>query len=51
MTYVYSRNYNPNNGLKAIKNSNTKNSNNTEFFKSKEPIVECPYCHSTNTKK
>lgn len=51
MTFAYSRKYNPNNGLKAIKNSNTKSNNNTEFFKAKELIIECPYCHSTNTKK
>ena len=51
MTYEYSRNYKPNNGLRAIKHSNMNNSNNTEFFKPKELIVECPYCHSANTKK
>lgn len=51
MIFDYSRNYNPNNGLKAIKNSNGKNSNRTEFSEEKELIVECPYCHSTNTKK
>lgn len=51
MTYEYSKNYNPNNGIKAIKHSSVSNSNNTEFFKPKEPIVSCHYCHSTNTNK
>ncbi|MCI8371073.1 MAG: hypothetical protein HFI75_01480 [Lachnospiraceae bacterium] len=48
--YFYcERPYNPQNGLRAIKNaSNVK----TEKGYSKQlPIVECPYCHSTNTKK
>lgn len=51
MTFYYSRNYNPNKGLKAIKDSNLKQKPNTEFFTAKEPKVECPYCKSTNTKK
>ena len=51
MIFDYSKNYNPNNGLKAIKNSRMKNDNNTEFIKKNKPTIECPYCHSTNTKK
>lgn len=51
MTFDYSKNYNPNNGLKAIKNSRIKNNNNTEFLKKNRPTVKCPYCHSQNTKK
>ena len=50
MIYDYSKKYNPNNGIKAIKHS-SMNNNNTEFFKPKEPIVTCPYCHTTNVKK
>lgn len=44
-------NYNPQNGLKAIKGSNINNKSNTEFFDNQKPQIECPYCHSTNTKK
>ncbi len=51
MEFDYSRNYNPNNGLKAIKNSNVKENTYTKFSCQKKPIIECPYCHSTNTKK
>lgn len=51
MEFDYSRNYNPSNGLKAIKNSNITMDTNTEFHVSKEPVIECPYCHSTDTKK
>lgn len=51
MTLDYSRNYNHKNGLKAIKESSIKNNLNTEFFHITKPNVECPYCHSTNTKK
>lgn len=50
MSLYNSRNYNPNNGLRAIKNSKTKDNANTEFYDTKL-TVECPYCHSTNTKK
>ena len=49
MTFLYEHKYNPSNGLKAIKN-NSKQKNNTEFIKP-APIIECPYCHSTDTKK
>ena len=49
MMFFNSRKYNPNNGIKAIKHSSMNN--NTEFFKPKEPIVTCPYCHATNVKK
>ena len=51
MTLDYSRDYNPKNGLKAIKENNIKNNFNTEFFRPTKPTIECPYCHSTNTKK
>lgn len=47
MQFLYENEYNPKNGLNAIKNSNTKN---TDFDRQKLTI-ECPYCHSTNTTK
>lgn len=32
-------------------NSNRVNTNNTLSYSSNKPIVECPYCHSKDTKK
>ncbi len=48
MQFICENNYNPNSGIQAIKISNVKGKYNTEF---NDPIIECPYCHSTNTKK
>lgn len=50
MIFICESNYNPNSGLNAIKNSDLKNNVNTEFHLQK-PTIECPYCHSSNTKK
>ena len=50
MKFICEKNYNPKSGLNAIKNSNSKNNINTEFDLQK-PTVECPYCHSVDTKK
>lgn len=50
MQLLWEHDYKPNNGLKAIKN-NSKSKFNTEFHKNAKPVVECPYCHSANTKK
>lgn len=47
MKFQYENNYDPKAGLRAIKDSNVKNSINIVS----NPIVECPYCHSNNTKK
>lgn len=49
MILYYTRDYNPQNGLKAIKDSNKQEKNIQSITSS--PIVECPYCHSTNTHK
>lgn len=49
MIIYNSRNYNPKNGLRAIKSSNMKNCN-MDVSQSKSTIT-CPYCKSTNTKK
>ena len=49
MQLLWEHDYKPNNGLKAIKNS--KSEFNTEFHKNEKTIVECPYCHSRDTKK
>lgn len=43
--------YRPSNGLSAIKNSDIKNKINPKFQTTDSTIVECPYCHSTNTQK
>lgn len=51
MIFDYSKNYNPNNGLKAIKNSRMKNNNNTEFIKKNNLMIECPYFHAINVRK
>ncbi len=51
MQLLWEHDYKPNNGLSAIKNSNVKKKINTEFCRTDTPTVECPYCHSTNTKK
>lgn len=50
LTFCGSRDYNPKNGLKAIKSSNEKNYC-TDFFNQSKPIIACPYCRSTNTNK
>lgn len=49
MMFFNSRKYNPKNGLNAVKNSNVKHSIDSQT--KSNPVVECPYCHSTNTKK
>jgi len=51
MQLLWEHNYKPNNGLSAIKSSNAKKEINTEFCGTDIPTVECPYCHSTDTKK
>lgn len=50
LTFCGSRDYNPKNGLKAIKSSNEKNYC-TDFFNQSKPIIACPTCQSTNTQK
>lgn len=50
MQLIWEHNYRPNDGLKAIKNSNIKENKYPEFNAPK-PKIECPYCHSTDTKK
>lgn len=50
MQLLWEHDYRPNNALRAIKNSNIKDKN-TEYNKRVKPIVECPYCHSKDTKK
>ena len=49
MMFFNSRKYNHKNGLNAVKNSNAKPSIDNQT--KSNPVVECPYCHSTNTKK
>ena len=49
MMFFNSRKYNPKNGLNAVKNSNVKHSIDSQT--KSNPVVKCPYCHSTNTKK
>ena len=49
MMFFNSRKYNHKNGLNAVKNSNVKHSIDSQT--KSNPVVECPYCHSTNTKK
>lgn len=49
MQFEYEKNYNPKDGLQAIKSSNIKGKDNIEFYR--KPTIECPYCHSTDTKK
>ncbi len=46
MQYMYEKDYNPKNGLRAIRNSNMMDSSKVQI-----PIIECPYCHSINTEK
>lgn len=46
MQFMYEKDYNPKNGLRAIRSSNIIDSSKVQV-----PIVECPYCHSTNTEK
>ena len=47
MEFEYSRNYNPNESLRAIKASKHK----VIQDKPSTPTVTCPYCQSTDTKK
>lgn len=49
MELYYTRDYNPQNGLKAIKESNNEKKNLQHF--NSTIVVECPYCHSTKTVK
>ena len=49
MMFFNSRKYNHKNGLNAVKNSNVKYSIDSQT--KSNPVVECPYCHSTDTKK
>lgn len=49
MILLYSSKYKPNNGLKAIKQFNSRK--NDELFSNNAVIDDCPYCHSTDTKK
>lgn len=49
MMLFNSRKYNPKNGLNAVKNSNVKHSIDSQT--KSNLVVECPYCHSTNTSK
>ena len=51
MKFVWEHDYKPKAGLTAIKNSNGNQKNNTEFYTTDASVIECPYCHSTNTKK
>lgn len=54
MKFAGEFNYNPKNGLSAIKNSNFNNKankNNVEKNIPTKTVVECPYCHSKKTKK
>lgn len=50
MQLLWKHDYKPSSGLNAIKNIKSNNNINTEFDLQK-PIVECPYCHSKDTKK
>ena len=49
MIFCNSRNYNPKNGLRAVKNSNKANTKIDTHVNNS--TVTCPYCHSVNTKK
>lgn len=51
MRFCGERNYNPKNGLRAVEYSNTKLKTNFNISTPTKPVVECPYCHSKNTKK
>lgn len=46
MIFQHENNYNPKNGLRAIEGSNVKDKGSII-----PPKVECPYCHSTDTKR
>lgn len=51
--FISERPYNPQNGLRAIGASNLERAKNTndERANISKLSVECPYCHSTDTKK
>lgn len=44
---LYALKHNSNNGLRAINNVGQV----TNMIDNKQPVVECPYCHLTDTKK
>ena len=50
MTLYYTRDYNPQNGLNAIKDSNSHTINKQQF-QSQSNIPKCPTCGSTNISK
>ena len=50
MQFICKNDYNPKNGLSAIKNTSQRSYKNTKS-NTQELIIECPYCHSTNTNK
>lgn len=51
MRFCGEHNYNPKNGLRAVEYSNTKIKTNSTISTPTKPVVECPYCHSKDTKK